>query len=572
MLNRFRLKNTEHKEEVKMKTIYDVIVIGGGAAGMSAGIYSGRAKMKTLVLEQGSVGGQAKTTNEIVNYPGVRHTTGPKLMEEMHLQAEDFGVKFAQAEVLEAKLEGEIKVLKTTNGDYETRSVIIATGATPRTLGFPGEAEYRGRGVAYCATCDGEFYTGLEVFVIGAGFAAAEEAIFLTRFARKVTVIAREPEFTCAKTIADKVLAHPKIEVKFNTEIVEATGDELLRRVKFINNQTGETFEHVAAEDETFGIFIFAGYVPQTKVFNGLVDMDKWGYIITDENMHTSVEGVYAAGDLRPKVLRQVVTAVADGAIASLEAEKYVAHEKERLGIVEEEIEETPQPKSAAESAPQAKQVAQGGRSALLNDALRGQIATVLGRMENNVTLVTIVDPTNEKSIELRDLVIDIADLGDKLEAVVKTKGEDAALEAKVNADKFPVVAFLDKDGNYAGVKFHGVPGGHELNSFLLGIYNLAGPGQALDASVLEAIKGIDKKVNIKVAVSLSCHLCPDVVVGAQRIAIENPNVETEMLDIANFPELKTKHKVMSVPCMIINDEKVTFGSKSIQDMINFIA
>ena len=555
-----------------MKTIYDVIVIGGGAAGMSAGIYSGRAKMKTLVLEQGSVGGQAKTTNEIVNYPGVRHTTGPKLMEEMHLQAEDFGVKFAQAEVLEAKLEGEIKVLKTTNGEYETRSVIIATGATPRTLGFPGEAEYRGRGVAYCATCDGEFYTGLEVFVIGAGFAAAEEAIFLTRFARKVTVIAREPEFTCAKTIADKVLAHPKIEVKFNTEIVEATGDELLRRVKFINNQTGETFEHVAAEDETFGIFIFAGYVPQTKVFNGLVDMDKWGYIITDENMHTSVEGVYAAGDLRPKVLRQVVTAVADGAIASLEAEKYVAHEKERLGIVEEEIEETPQPKSAAESAPQAKQVAQGGRSALLNDALRGQIATVLGRMENNVTLVTIVDPTNEKSIELRDLVIDIADLGDKLEAVVKTKGEDAELEAKVNADKFPVVAFLDKDGNYAGVKFHGVPGGHELNSFLLAIYNLAGPGQALDASVLEAIKAVDKKVNIKVAVSLSCHLCPDVVVGAQRIAIENPNVEAEMLDIANFPELKTKHKVMSVPCMIVNDEKVTFGSKSIQDMLNFIA
>ena len=552
--------------------IYDVIVIGGGAAGMSAGIYSGRAKMKTLVLEQASVGGQAKTTNEIVNYPGIRHTTGPKLMEEMHLQAEDFGVKFAQAEVLEAKLEGEVKVLKTTNGDFKTRSVIIATGATPRTLGFPGEAEYRGRGVAYCATCDGEFYTGLEVFVIGAGFAAAEEAIFLTRFARKVTVIAREPEFTCAKTIADKVLAHPKIEVKFNTEVVEATGDELLRRVKFINNQTQETWEHVASADETFGIFIFAGYVPQTKVFDGLVEMDKWGYIITDENMHTNVAGVYAAGDLRPKVLRQVVTAVADGAIASLEAEKYVAQEKERLGIVDEEIEETPQPKSAAESAPQAKQVTQGGRSALLNDALRGQIATVLGRMENNVTLVTIVDPSNEKSIELRDLVIDIADLGDKLEAIVKTKGDDQALEEKVNADKFPVVALLNKDGNYSGVKFHGVPGGHELNSFLLSIYNLAGPGQALDASVLEAIKAVDKKVNIKVAVSLSCHLCPDVVVGAQRIAIENPNVEAEMLDIANFPELKTKHKVMSVPCLIVNDEKVTFGSKSIQDMLNFIA
>ncbi len=554
------------------KKIYDVIVIGGGAAGMSAGIYSGRAKMKTLVLEQGSVGGQAKTTNEIVNYPGIRHTTGPELMEQMHLQAEDFGVAFAQAEVLEAKLEGEIKVLKTTNGDYETRSVIIATGATPRTLGFPGEAEYRGRGVAYCATCDGEFYTGLEVFVIGAGFAAAEEAIFLTRFARKVTVIAREPEFTCAKTIADKVLAHPKIEVKFNTEVVEATGDELLRRVKFINNQTNETFEHVAQDDETFGIFIFAGYVPQTKVFNGLVDMDKFGYIITDENMHTSVEGVYAAGDLRPKVLRQVVTAVADGAIASLEAEKYVAHEKERLGIVEEEVEEAPKPQAVKEEKAPAKEVAKGGQSALLNDALRGQIAGILGRMENNVTLVTIVDPENAKSIELRDLVMDIANLGDKLEAIVKTKGEDVALEEKVNADKFPVVALLDQDGNYAGVKFHGVPGGHELNSFLLAIYNLAGPGQALDAQVLEAIKSLDKKVNIKVAVSLSCHLCPDVVVSAQRIAIENPNVEAEMLDIANFPELKTKHKVMSVPCMIVNDEKIAFGSKSIQEMLNLIA
>lgn len=554
------------------KKIYDVIVIGGGAAGMSAGIYSGRAKMKTLVLEQGSVGGQAKTTNEIVNYPGIRHTTGPELMEQMHLQAEDFGVAFAQAEVLEAQLEGEIKVLKTTNGDYETRSVIIATGATPRTLGFPGEAEYRGRGVAYCATCDGEFYTGLEVFVIGAGFAAAEEAIFLTRFARKVTVIAREPEFTCAKTIADKVLAHPKIEVKFNTEVVEATGDELLRRVKFINNQTNETFEHVAQDDETFGIFIFAGYVPQTKVFNGLVDMDKFGYIITDENMHTSVEGVYAAGDLRPKVLRQVVTAVADGAIASLEAEKYVAHEKERLGIVEEEVEVAPQPKEVKEEKAPAKEVAKGGQSALLNDALRGQIAGILGRMENNVTLVTIVDPANAKSIELRDLVMDIANLGDKLEAIVKTKGEDVALEEKVNTDKFPVVALLDQDGNYAGVKFHGVPGGHELNSFLLAIYNLAGPGQALDAQVLEAIKSLDKKVNIKVAVSLSCHLCPDVVVSAQRIAIENPNVEAEMLDIANFPELKTKHKVMSVPCMIVNDEKIAFGSKSIQEMLNIIA
>jgi len=561
-----------------MKKIYDVIIIGAGAAGMSAAIYSGRAKMKTLVLEQEAVGGQAKTTNEIVNYPGVRQTTGPKLMEEMRKQAEDFGAKFAQAEVQAVELDDEVKVLKTNNGDYESRSVIIATGATPRQLGFPGEKEFRGRGVAYCATCDGEFYSGLEVFVVGAGFAAAEEAIFLTRFARKVTVIAREPEFTCVKTIADKVLAHPKIEVKFNTEVVELTGDELLRRAKFINNQTNETFEHVASEEDgTFGVFIFAGYVPQTRVFADAVKMDRFGYLETDEQMRTNIKGVFAAGDLRPKELRQIVTAVSDGAIASLEAEKYVASEKERLGI-EDEIEETPQPHSAEEAeqmAPKQEQVVEvkqgGGRSALLNDSLRQQIAVVLGKMQNEVTLVTIVDESNEKSVELRDLVIDVADLGEKVQGIVELKGANPELEAKVNADKFPVVALLDQNQNYSGVKFHGVPGGHELNSFLLAIYNLAGPGQALEPAVKEEIKSLKEKTNLKVAVSLSCHLCPDVVVAAQRIAIENSNIETEMLDISNFPELKKKHKIMSVPCLIINDKKIAFGAKSLPEIIQLV-
>ena len=554
-----------------MNKIYDVIIIGAGAAGMSAGIYSGRAKMKTLILEQASVGGQAKTTNEIVNYPGIRQTTGPHLMEDMRQHATDFGVKFETAEVLDAELEGEVKTLKTNAGDFQARSVIIATGATPRQLGFPGEKEYRGRGVAYCATCDGEFYSGLEVFVIGAGFAAAEEAIFLTRFASKVTIVAREPEFLCAQTIVDKVMAHPKIEVRFNTQVVEATGDELLRRVKFINTQTNETYEEVAnEEDGTFGLFIFSGYVPQTKVFEGKVDMNPQGYIITDENMHTSAAGVYAAGDLRPKVLRQIVTAVADGAIASLEAEKHVAHEKERLGIVDEVEEVVEAPKAQHPAAP--VEVVAGERSKLLNDGLRQQIAGVLGRMEKDVTLVTIVEAGNAKSLELRDLVLDFADLGEKVTAISKDKGADEALESTINADKFPVVALLDSEGNYSGIKFHGVPGGHELTSFLLAIYNLAGPGQELESSVREKISTLTAKANVKVAISLSCHLCPDVVVAAQRIGIENPNIEVEMIDITEFPDLKKKHKVMSVPALIVNDEKITFGSKSMQEIISFIA
>ena len=555
-----------------MNKIYDVIIIGAGAAGMSAGIYSGRAKMKTLILDQDQVGGQAKTTNEIVNYPGVRQTTGPKLMEEMRQQAEDFGAKFEHAEVTEVNFEGEVKLIKTKQGDYHGRSVIIATGATPRKLGFPGEQEYRGRGVAYCATCDGEFYTDLEVFVVGAGFAAAEEAMFLTRFARKVTIIAREPEFTCAKSIADKVMAHSKIEVRFNTEVLEVTGDELLNRAKFLNNQTNEVTEYVASEEDgTFGIFIFAGYVPQTEVFAGAIEMDRWGYVLTDENMKTNIKGVYAAGDLRPKGLRQIVTAVSDGAIASLEAEKYVTEEKERLGIEEEPEEVIEKKQKVAVSHDEDKKVIQGGRSTLLTDELRQQIATVLGMMDKEVTLVTIVDEENKKSIELRDLVIDIANLGDKVHLVMETKGANLQLEEKIHANKFPVVALLDSNQTYAGVKFHGVPGGHELNSFLLAIYNLAGPGQALESSIKEQISEVTRTNNIKVYVSLSCHLCPDVVVAAQRIAIENPNVETEMLDISSFPELKKKHKIMSVPCVIVNDEKVTFGSKSIIDIVKML-
>ena len=295
--------------------------------------------------------------------------------------------------------------------------------------------------------------------------------------------------------------------------------------------------------------------------------MDRWGYILTDENMQTNIKGVYAAGDLRPKMLRQVVTAVADGAIAATDAERYVASEKERLGIVEEEvIEEKVETK---EESP--KLSSKPGKSSLLNDNLRAQLKGVLSKFENNISLVSIVDESNAKSIELRDLVLDIADLGDKVEAIIYKKGENPEIEEKVHADKYPIVAILNKDGEYAGVKFHGVPGGHELNSFILAMYNVAGPGQALEESILNEIKSIDRKVNIKVGVSLSCHVCPDVVVAAQKIAIENPNIETEMLDLSNFPELKSKHKIMSVPAIIVDDSKVYFGGKKLQDILNLI-
>lgn len=550
-----------------MSKIYDLVVIGGGPAALSAGVYAGRAKMKTLIIEKERFGGQVTTTAEIVNYPGIRETTGPALMEDMRLHAEDFGAEFKSAEVLEVKIDGDVKVLKTSAGDIETRAILIATGASPRKLGFKGEKEFTGRGVAYCATCDGQFFEGLEVFVVGAGFAAAEEAMFLTKYARKVTIIAREPEFTCAKSIADKVLAHPKVEVKFNTEVVEIDGEQMLSRAKFVNNVTGETFEHFAdAKDGSFGMFIFVGYAPATELFEGKIELDR-GYVVTDNDMRTNVPGVYAAGDLRIKNLRQIVTAVADGAIAATDAEKYVMELKERLGIKEEEREFV----KREVKKPEVSTVKGTGRSALLNDALRGQIKSVLDRMENEVTLISIVDESDSKSLELRDLVLDVADLGDKLNVQIYIKGENKEIEAKINANKFPVVAFLDKDGVYRGIKFHGVPGGHELNSFLLAIYNLAGPGQAIDEKVLADIKALNKKVNVKVAVSLACHLCPEVVVGAQRIGIENENIEVEMLDIALFPEIKEEFNVMSVPAIIVDNEKLYFGAKKVDEIVEML-
>ncbi|MDO5780655.1 MAG: FAD-dependent oxidoreductase [Clostridium sp.] len=551
-----------------MEKVYDLLVIGAGPAGLSTGIYAGRAKLNTLIIEKAEFGGQVNKTYDISNYPGARNSNGPKLMEEMRNQAEDFGVNFMSAEVLEVNLEGDVKILKTDRGEIKGRSVVIATGASPRKLGFKGEEEFTGRGVAYCSTCDGQFFEGLEVFVIGAGFAAAEEAMFLTKFATKVTVIAREPEFTCAKSIADKVLAHPKVEVKFNTEILEANGTEMINYAKFINNKTGETFEyHAKKEDGSFGIFVFVGYAPQSQLFNGILDLDKFGYIVTNENMETNIAGVYVAGDLRPKSLRQIVTAVSDGAIAATSAERYVIELKEKLGIKDEyepkKVEKKEVKSAALDSVSK--------RSNLLNDGLRSQLKGVLARLEKNVTLVSIVDESNSKSIELRDLILDIADLDERVSAEIYNKGENVEVENKINADKYPVVALLDSDKKYSGVKFHGVPGGHELNSFILAIYNLGSAGQQISEETLNNIKNVDKDINIKVCVSLSCHLCPDVVVSSQRIAIENEMVEAEMIDISNFKEIKDKFKVMSVPAIIVNDSQIYFGAKKIDEIINLI-
>ena len=543
-----------------MERIYDMIIIGGGPAGLSAGIYGGRAKLDVLVIEKESKAGQISLTSEVVNYPGILEISGSELMVQTKKQAQGFGVNFVEEEVVGMDFSQKIKTIKTKNAEYKTLSVVIATGAAPRKLGFPGELEYTGRGVAYCATCDGEFFTGMDIFVIGAGFAAAEEAMFLTKYGKSVTIIAREPDFTCAKSIGDKVKAHPKITVKFNTELIELTGDMKPRAAKFKNNVTGEVTEYKAKDGETFGVFVFVGYAPSSQIFKEHIEIDKFGFIPTNEDLMTNVDGVFAVGDIRPKRLRQVVTAVADGAIAATSIEKYVHDLREELGLKKEEKEEEKTTTIATE------------KEGFLDDALREQLAAVVERFENKVKVVVFKDPSNEESVNIENAVKEIASISDKLEFSSYNAGENKELEAKVKITRTPTIAVLDKDGNFSGLKYSSLPSGHELNSFILGLYNVAGPGQKVSSEeALEKIKNINKPVNIKIGISLACTKCPKTVQATQRIATLNKNVEMEMINIFTFQDFKNRYDIMSVPAIIIDDQHVYFGEKNVEDMLEII-
>jgi len=308
-----------------MGKIYDLLIIGGGPAGLTAAIYAGRAKLDTLVLERSGTGAQFLNTSDVVNYPGVRHTTGPDLIREMQQHARDFGVEFIDVQIDRADFTGKTRKVFAGETRYEAKAVILATGAMPKKAGFPGEEKYTGHGVSYSSVCDGAFFSNRDLFVIGGGTAAAEEALFLTRFGKSVTVIVRKKAFSCAKAIADKVRTHPKIKVHFNTEITDVQGGPLMKSITLWNKSTEKSFTYEASEDDgTFGIFVFSGYEPATGAFAGQVRMDESGYVLTDDQMCTSAPGVFAAGDLRQKSLRQIVTAAADGASACVSAAKYI--------------------------------------------------------------------------------------------------------------------------------------------------------------------------------------------------------------------------------------------------------
>ncbi|MEI5989433.1 thioredoxin-disulfide reductase [Enterococcus termitis] len=480
--------------------IYDLIVIGGGSAALSAGIYAGRAMLDTLIIEKDKIGGQVTTTSEIVNYPAIRATTGPELMEDMRLQALDFGVEFTTDEIIDVDLSQTVKTVKSATKTYQAYAVIIATGASARKIGFPGEVEFTGRGIAYCSTCDGEFFQGLDIFVLGGGYAAAEEAVYLTRYGKSVTMIIREPDFTCAKLTAEAAKQHPDIKIVYNTEVKEITGDDFVRKAVFVNNETGKETTYEAPADSTFGMFVFAGNKPSTEIFEGKVELDR-GYVPTNENMETNVPGVYAAGDLRIKELRQIVTAVADGAIAATNAQKYITEEKTKAGlpIVNERMEKrlAKQHAENKETQPKAEKKptkATSGNNTWFPDAMREQLGGIFGKLTKNVTLLQVMDSSEEKSLELNSFLTEFASLSDKILLETVQKGTDADLEAKYGIDKLPSVVVLNDQGEYTGIKFSGIPSGHEVNSIVLAVYNVGSAGQPIEEPVVDKIKELPKR------------------------------------------------------------------------------
>ena len=542
------------------KNLYDVAIIGGGPAGLTAALYLARACYRVIVLEKEKFGGQITITSEVVNYPGIEITDGKTLTEKMRVQAQNFGAEFKLAEVTSINMDNDVKEIETTKGKIHCLGVLLATGAHPRMIGFEGEAEYKGHGVAYCATCDGEFFTGKDIFVIGGGFAAAEESVFLTKYAKHVTILVREEDFTCAKATADETKANKDITVLYNKEVVRVEGDGVLRSITWKDLISGEETTH-KVEDDTFGVFVFAGYEPETSLVKGLAEIDERGYIITDKSQMTTREGLFAAGDVCIKPLRQVVTAVGDGALAATELEKYVVKMHKKTGLVPEQPVREGSATSHNITPASVKPATEDNGNALFTSDMLAQLNAVFGKMESKLVLSLGLD-SRDSSNELKHYMEELAKLTDKL---------SVRLEENVDEKEAPYVKVCKEDGSYSGLAFHGIPGGHEFTSFILGLYNVAGPGQQIEDDIKSKIEAVDKETKIKLMVSLTCTMCPDLVVAAQRIASLNPKVSTEVYDLNHFPDLRDKYQIMSVPCMVINDGKPNFGKKDISQVLDLI-
>lgn len=537
-----------------MDTVYDAIIVGGGPAGLSAAIYMARARFHVLVIEKEKMGGQITITSEVVNYPGIFHTSGEKLTSEMIRQAKAFGAEFLSADVTGLELEGDYKTVHTSRGDFKALGIIYAGGAHPRLAGFTGETEFRGHGVAYCATCDGEFFTGRTIFVIGGGYAAVEEGLFLTKYGKKIIMVIRGDDFSIDSAAVEELKEHPQVTILYHTQVEKVEGDSAVRRVVLKDRKTGEETVYTADDGDFYGVFVFVGYAPENGLLQGKVDLNPQGYVITDRDQKTNIDGVYAAGDICVKNLRQVVTAVSDGAVAATSLEKYLGSQYRKLHMKRtyvKKIEPKEEPKAEA---------AKAEEGAFLDDDTRGALKPVLDRFEKPITLRLYKDDS-ELSYEDEKLLKELAALSDKVS--YEMKNAEPGLEH--------TISIVRNDGTEAGLYFHGVPGGHEFNSFILAMYNTAGPGQDIGEDNEKRIAAIQDKKDVTIAVSLSCTMCPDLVAAAERIAAASDKVTVHVYDLAHYPDLQNKYNIMSVPCLIVNDKDIHFGKKGVAELLDIL-
>lgn len=537
-----------------MDTVYDAIIVGGGPAGLSAAIYMARARFHVLVIEKEKMGGQITITSEVVNYPGIFHTSGEKLTSEMIRQAKAFGAEFLSADVTGLELEGDYKTVHTSRGDFKALGIIYAGGAHPRLAGFTGETEFRGHGVAYCATCDGEFFTGRTIFVIGGGYAAVEEGLFLTKYGKKIIMVIRGDDFSIDSAAVEELKEHPQVTILYHTQVEKVEGDSAVRRVVLKDRKTGEETVYTADDGDFYGVFVFVGYAPENGLLQGKVDLNPQGYVITDRDQKTNIDGVYAAGDICVKNLRQVVTAVSDGAVAATSLEKYLGSQYRKLHMKRtyvKKIEPKEEPKAEA---------AKAEEGAFLDDDTRGALKPVLDRFEKPITLRLYKDDS-ELSYEDEKLLKELASLSDKVS--YEMKNAEPGLEH--------TISIVRNDGTEAGLYFHGVPGGHEFNSFILAMYNTAGPGQDIGEDNEKRIAAIQDKKDVTIAVSLSCTMCPDLVAAAGRIAAASDKVTVHVYDLAHYPDLQNKYNIMSVPCLIVNDKDIHFGKKGVAELLDIL-
>lgn len=537
-----------------MDTVYDAIIVGGGPAGLSAAIYMARARFHVLVIEKEKMGGQITITSEVVNYPGIFHTSGEKLTSEMIRQAKAFGAEFLSADVTGLELEGDYKTVHTSRGDFKALGIVYAGGAHPRLAGFTGETEFRGHGVAYCATCDGEFFTGRTIFVIGGGYAAVEEGLFLTKYGKKIIMVIRGDDFSIDSAAVEELKEHPQVTILYHTQVEKVEGDSAVRRVVLKDRKTGEETVYTADDGDFYGVFVFVGYAPENGLLQGKVDLNPQGYVITDRDQKTNIDGVYAAGDICVKNLRQVVTAVSDGAVAATSLEKYLGSQYRKLHMKRtyvKKVEPKEEPKAEA---------AKAEEGAFLDDDTRGALKPVLDRFEKPITLRLYKDDS-ELSYEDEKLLKELASLSDKVS--YEMKNAEPGLEH--------TISIVRNDGTEAGLYFHGVPGGHEFNSFILAMYNTAGPGQDIGEDNEKRIAAIQDKKDVTIAVSLSCTMCPDLVAAAERIAAASDKVTVHVYDLAHYPDLQNKYNIMSVPCLIVNDKDIHFGKKGVAELLDIL-